>query len=252
MPDAAAQKDNHDIEVSAQLPFSVSAQRNIEVAGKKTGQGDMPFVPELRDIRSLIGGKEVDGNLDTEHKAKAARHVAVAAKVQIYLERIEYDNKKGIQTIQRHIILEAPSGGNAEGIGKQNLFTQPQHKQAKPHVKIFIIKMFAGNILKLGQHFLMADNGTGNQLRKKGNKERVVRNSLPGNGAMSRICQKSNLLKGKKANAERKKDARKGKARVKKLINIFQKKIKVFEVKKNAKVSQYAACKNSLFMRCFQ
>lgn len=54
VPQSTDQKDYHRIDISAQITFSVPAQRNVKILGEKSCECDMPSFSEVIDRQRLV------------------------------------------------------------------------------------------------------------------------------------------------------------------------------------------------------
>ena len=84
----------------------------------------------------------------------------------------------------------------------------------------------------------MIHNRSRNQLREKGDKQRIIqKTALPDFPPVS-VHKKTNLLEGKKTDSQRKQDSLQQKRSTKYDIYIFNKKVKILEIKKNSQIAQ--------------
>lgn len=89
VPDAADQKDNENVAIGAESSLAVSAQRDVDIAGEKSAQRNMPSVPKFNNAPRFVGGEKVDCNLNIEHAADTTRHIAISAEVEVKLKGVE-------------------------------------------------------------------------------------------------------------------------------------------------------------------
>lgn len=121
VPDTTNQKDNEYVAIGAESSLTVSAQRDVDIAGKKSAQCNMPSVPKFNDTLRFVGGEKVDRNLNIEHTADTARHIAIAAEVEVELKGVEQDHQEGLEAAQGNIICKAPVSRFSKGIRQKHL-----------------------------------------------------------------------------------------------------------------------------------
>ena len=90
----------------------------------------MPAPPEIRDAGGQVRIAEILHEREPEHLAEAARHVGIAGKVEVDLERIGDEAHPGAQypVLLRRGRQRGPE--RAHGVGQQQLFGQPDEKLA--------------------------------------------------------------------------------------------------------------------------
>jgi len=59
MPQAAYQHGDHNVYISAEFAFAVTAQRDIQVVTQPGGQGDVPPAPEIGKADGGVGVQKV-------------------------------------------------------------------------------------------------------------------------------------------------------------------------------------------------
>ena len=70
------------------LPSRLPPQGEIDVALQSPAQSDVPPAPEDADAFGLVGGAEIEGNVDIEELSQAHGHIGIAAEIEIDLEGI--------------------------------------------------------------------------------------------------------------------------------------------------------------------
>lgn len=138
----------------------------------------MPALPEFLYGTRLIRRTEVYRKRNVEHISKPHSHIAVAAEVEIDLEGIGQDDQKGGRGVQEIGLCKAEIGGKRQYIGQQNLFRQAQYKKGDAFCKVGRGKSALFQGFELGNHFFVQYNGACNQLRKKGDKGKVMRKGI--------------------------------------------------------------------------
>lgn len=149
-------------------------------------------------------------------------------------------------------MLKAPVCRDAEGVSQQHLFGKTENKDAQSHIKIVKTKLLSGNILKLRKHFFVADDRTGYQLWKKGDKKRIIGDGMSGYAAAGSIYQKAYLLEGEKTNAKGQKDIGRNGIHMEQTVYVFNQKAEIFEVKEDSKIAQNTSGQDSFWANMFQ
>ena len=88
MPQSADKHDGHEVHVSSQCAFAISAQRHVDVVAQEARQRHVPAAPEVDDVRGPVRRIEICGKLDAEHAGQPDRHLGIAGEIEIDLERV--------------------------------------------------------------------------------------------------------------------------------------------------------------------
>ena len=128
--------------------------------------------PEIAQIRGEVGVVEVEHQPDAEHAGHAARHVRVAAEVEIDLPREgkRRQQQRGRVVQVRHEVDLVHVQG--EVVGQRDLLEQANHeqRQAVRHVRHFHTRRLA----QLREQVAGAFDGPRHQLREQRHKRRVA------------------------------------------------------------------------------
>ena len=175
VPEPAQCENDENIQDRAGSALSAAAEREVHISCEKALQSYMPALPEFADVRRSVRGIEVDGELNIEHFADAHCHVAVAAEIEIQLERIREENEPGRDGV--HVVghREAVIGGNSQNIREQNLLGKPDHEELNATRKGICVESAARNVSELRHHFIIKNNGAGDQLGEKGHKSHIIK-----------------------------------------------------------------------------
>ena len=99
MPEAADQKNHHDVAVLPHSSLSGASQRKVDVLDKPIIQADMPAVPELFEVDGKEGIVKVPFHGKTEHCSGPDGHVGIAGKVRIELDGEQHRRSKMIEAV---------------------------------------------------------------------------------------------------------------------------------------------------------
>ena len=202
MPYTAQEKDDQKIQIHPSSAPTVPAEWYINIRGKETVQRNMPPLPEIHDIDSLIRRIEVNGDFNTEHPPDSPCHIAVTAEIKIELERISEDDHKCIRLSEKRHVRITIIHACAERIRQNHLFEQPQHEQHIASGKFFPVEFLLRHSCKLWKHLALRHNRACDQLRKERDKQCI--RQQPTIFYLSPVCihEKANLLKSEKTDAE--------------------------------------------------
>ena len=88
VPESGAEPDQ---EQTADLP-ALSEQRHIQqIIPEKSPQGNMPPLPELRDILAQERVAEVFVQVESENACNTDCHIRIAGKVKVHLQGIQHN-----------------------------------------------------------------------------------------------------------------------------------------------------------------
>src|SRR5262249_40017952 len=87
VPEATEQHREHDIESLPSAAPPVPTEWDVEIVAEKAGQRHVPAAPEIADRLCAVGRVEVDGQAKSEHPGKTDRHIRVAGKIEVDLQR---------------------------------------------------------------------------------------------------------------------------------------------------------------------
>ena len=195
----------------------------------------MPSAPKFGDRGGDVRIVKVFQKVETEQLAQADGHIRVAGEIKKDLKRVGKSAHPGIEDAslgighgkygvchQRHIV------------GKNDLFRKACDEAL--HTVGKIVKGFLPAVDLIGNG-LIADNGAGHQLRKKGDvKADVLRLFLNFGGAAVHVNGIRHGLEGKEGDAQRQCNA--GKRQLKaQQIQVGDKEIQIFVNKQNAEIS---------------
>ena len=82
----------------------------------------MPAFPKFNDVGRLVGRIEVHRQFHAKHMSNAPPHIAIAAEIEVQLQRIKQHYQPGIRAGQPCHISIACIHRLAEGIRKQHRF----------------------------------------------------------------------------------------------------------------------------------
>ena len=236
VPQAAQEKDQEGVQESSYPSPAASPKRDVHILDKETGQSHMPSLPQLLDRTGLVGRIKVCGQLDVEHFSKAKGHVAVTAEIKVNFKGVGQDHQQRGGRIQKGRLIKAKVYGKGQHIRKQYLFGEAQSEKHDPLCKVFRLKPSACGILKLRHHFLVQDNGPGDELGEKGHKGDVVFKGIMRRPPKASVHDKGDLLEGKKADSQRKENVPQGKAGSEQGVYVLEEEIVIFKVKEKPKV----------------
>ena len=189
--------------------MAIATERDIKVVTQKPRQRHVPATPEFDDICRFIGRVEVERQLDAEQTRQTDRHVGIAGEIKIELKGIGQRTTPSGK--ERQAFARLRRGKHRAAIGRDTvsqhyLLEQTERENSQPDDKIFDLGRVILRLCKLRHHFLVMQHGPRNQMRKVGDKQKVVdKVCFFGDTAMD-IHQVGNLRKREKRNAERQND----------------------------------------------
>ena len=167
VPDSGEQPYYKKVENFPRRGAAVAAERDVYIVPKPCGKGDVPASPEIGDGTGNIRVTEIFFKMKSEHFSETDCHIGIAGKVKINLEGIcdgSEPCKCHGELVGRRI--KCRIGNLGHGVGDQDLFCQTDNKSAAPLGKV--CDGFMAVIDFIGDCFI-ADNRSGNELRKEGN-----------------------------------------------------------------------------------
>lgn len=207
----------------------------------------MPAPPEVRDAGGQVWITEITHKREPEHLAQAARHVGIAGKVKIDLERIGEQPHPGAQypVLLRRGRQRGPE--RAHGIGQQQLFGQPDDKLAdalgKPVDRQSLLVQ-----LRLDVH--ISHDRPRNQLREHGHiRTKTHEVALRGRNAAIDVHDVGQDLEREKRNADRQADVqvRRLRERRQERGGRVEQKRGVFEHAQHAQIQRHGQHQQQLF-----
>lgn len=207
----------------------------------------MPPLPEFGDGYRLVGRVKVLGQRNIKHVSDTNCHIAVSAEIKIKLERKAERDDKNLRTVQSGQSRKTIVHSSSKGISKDHFFEQPQGKNVDSSGKIGIDEAAVFHILELGDRLIVQYNRAGDQLRKERYKKCIFVESIACDFSSVRVRQKRNLLKGKKTDSKGQQNILEGEGCMKQGIHVFQKEIKIFEIKNDCNIDDNSKYQNQLF-----
>ena len=165
MPDSRQHPDDREVQNLPLYTLTVSAQRNIDIFSEPGAERNMPPSPEFRNALGHIRIFKILQKMKAKHPAQADGHIGIPGKIKINLKAVRGDSDPGRQYRQ---ILHSQAAYlfpyDTDTVGQQDLFPQSYHKPADSSGKIVYIFLTPHHLIRNG---LIADNRTGDQLRKQ-------------------------------------------------------------------------------------
>ena len=103
-------------------------ERVVEIQHQPAGQRHVPALPVVDDALGLVRRVEVQREAQVEHARQPDRHVGVAGKVEVELQRIGQRDAPGREQRQQVRMREARRHGSGNRIGQQRLLQQPDQE----------------------------------------------------------------------------------------------------------------------------
>ena len=139
----------------------------------------MPPPPELRHTGRLIRRAKVVGKVEPQQEGDADGHVAVARKVAIDLERVPIDPHQVFEArIQGGIVEDALHEVHADIVGDDGFLEESAHQEEHPPPEHGL--GHHQRTAYLGQEVAGTHDGTGYQLGKERDIERIVEQAVQG------------------------------------------------------------------------
>ncbi len=230
MPDTAEKKGNHKIGISAKRASPVSSQRNIDIVPQKTRECHMPPSPKILNIQSLIGGVEVERELDIKQQCCTDRHICITRKIKVKLKSVAQRGCPCFKKIEYRCRVKTGSSPLGKTVCDHHFLEQSKRKDKETGSDMPIIFDGIPFRSKLRHHLSVMHDRPCDKLRKESDKKGIVQKivlfRLPPIG----IHQISDLLKRKKGDRQRKRQMKQGNRCAKKEIKILNQKIRIFEI----------------------
>ena len=133
----------------------------------------MPSAPKISNTGGSIRIIEVFQEMEAEHFPHTDGHIAVAAEIIINLQPIGQGRKPRFRHGQPGVHLRKKGiCRHRHGIGNQHLFRKPDNKPAKA-VRHLLRRR--GTLSQLCGNVAVAHDGSGNQLREKGDIQQQIK-----------------------------------------------------------------------------
>ena len=164
VPETTDDHDNRQIEVGSAFAFAISAERDVEVVAQDGGERDVPAAPKFGDALGAVRRIKISWEFETEHSAKTDCHVGIAAEVEVDLKSVGQGTDPGINGV-RVGRIENGVGHLPTRVGEEDFFREAENEDCDARGKTGD-GVFAFAEL-FGERFV-ADDGTGDEVRKEG------------------------------------------------------------------------------------
>ena len=121
VPQATDQEGKEQIPVGSEFTVSAAPQGEVDIALQGPAQGDVPPPPEFRDAFGLVGGAEVEGQVDVKEFPQAHGHIGIAAEIEVHLEGVGKGGGPGGAEAQR-LGCKARIGKEGQSVRYHSLF----------------------------------------------------------------------------------------------------------------------------------
>ena len=206
VPQSAEHHRQHEVDVRARAAPAVAAERNVEVFLEPCGQADVPALPELADVAGDVRQVEVALELVAERVRAADRHVRIAGKVEVDLQRVGHNRQRHGRRIERQRRREYLIDEHRQVIRQHDLLEHAPREQVQPAPDGGASR--AAVLLELRQEVRRLDDRSRDQLRKEGDVQRKAHQvAADGQLAAIDVDRIAQALKGVKRDADRQDDA---------------------------------------------
>src|SRR3954471_12030725 len=130
VPQSADEKYENEISISLIAAALVAAERDIEIVAQPLRQTDVPAAPKLGNRACNIGQTEIARKCKPKRKPEPDRHVGIAAKIEIYLDRVCGKTEPGFSQGWRGELVEHGLGDPCDLVGNQHLLREPDDEDA--------------------------------------------------------------------------------------------------------------------------
>ena len=205
VPEPAEQHGDCQIDVTQQRAAAIAAERDVEIVAQELRQRHVPAPPEIDDRGRLVGRVEVQRQEDAKHQRDPDRHVGIAGKIEIKLERIGQRADPGLIE-GRCIRPERDRDQRLDAVGKAGLLEQADRKDDEAAQDQMRIGALGLGALELRDHVPMVQDGPGDQMRKVRHEQSIMRQRVARDIASECIDQECDLRKRIEGDANRQQD----------------------------------------------
>jgi hypothetical protein len=164
----------------------------------------VPPPPEVTNRNGAIRRIEIQRQRQTEHQAQADRHIRIAGKIEIDLQRISHRRGPRLGCRQRrgNRLAEQRIDDHRQGVGQCNFLRHTDHKQHKAARQILPHSRPAWIKSELMNDLVVSDDRSGDELRKERDEHAEVEETVDVPVASTQVDQVRDLLKYKEADAK--------------------------------------------------
>ena len=241
MPQATQYESGHEVQVDPRRGATIAAQGDIEIIPQVAAERHVPPAPEILDVQRLVGRIEIDRQPDVEQERRPDRHVAIAAEIEIELERVGETGRPGAEKIERFPTLEARVCPYREGVGNDHFLEQAdaENKQAKGNIPIAHDQGPAR--LELRHHLAVVQDRTCYEVREKGDEQRIVEEIVFPCLAAVAVHQIGYLRECEETYPQWQQQVRRNKADIERGIDVVDQEVGILEISKQTKVADDSA-----------
>ena len=245
VPEAADEHREHEVHVAPALAVPISAERDVEVVAQEPRERHVPAPPEFRDVCRLVGRGEIQRQHDAEHPREADRHVRVAGKIKVELERVcERAAPRIVRVQRRHgrAEIENPARRRTDAIRDDRLFEKPDGKNREAHGEVVPVEAVRLRLAELRHHLFVVDDRPRDEMREECDEQQEVAEVVFAHHAAAHIHEIRDLGEGKKRDAEREDDLPEAPVRAEDGVHISHEKIGVFEIAEEEQIRGDGEC----------
>src|ERR1700686_4786434 len=169
----------------------------------------MPSPPEIDDVRGLVWRVEIDRKLQSEHAGEAERHVRVAGKVEIELQRISERGGPCGKEAERMSLGDGGKpfiGIEAELVGQHDLLRETEQEEGNAIGEQVELEGEQARLAKLRQQLVVVDDRPGDDGGEEGDEQGVVQRGRKRRDGGAAVDEKLDLLEREEGDAERQQD----------------------------------------------
>ncbi len=209
VPQATDQHGRHQAQMGGDHRAAPGqGQRHVDVVAKVSRQRHVPKVPELDDAGGLVGGGEVQGQIDPEHQGQPHRHVGIRGEIEVELEGVAKGTHPRVESGEAshslRIGIEDRASDGPHHVGEDDLLREPDAEQGKPGGHP--VRPQGTAPAKLRNHLVMVEDRPGDEVGEVGDEREVLKEvglvGRPGIG----VDQERDLSEREEGDPERKED----------------------------------------------
>ena len=180
VPQPAENHGDEQVEIGAQAPLAVAAQRDVEIVAEPHRERDVPPPPEFGDRGRVVGGVEVLREAEAQQQCQADGHVRITREVAVDLKGIAVDGCQTLHArIERRVVEDAVDEVERDIVRDDGLLEQTDGDEIDARAE-HLARDGDRVLTDLHQKVAGADDRACDQLRKEREVEEVVAPAVDG------------------------------------------------------------------------
>src|SRR5262249_33640552 len=166
------------IDVAPSRSLSIAAERDVKIIAQEPRERHVPAPPEIDQRERFVRRVEIEREAHADHQRQANRHVGIAGKIIVELEREAAHPDPAIDQadwLTRGCRVENRRGILRHDVCEQHFLGKSERKPGQTEAEVGNVEAEIFLEVELRHDFFVMIDRTGNEMREKRDEKRVMK-----------------------------------------------------------------------------